>query len=113
MASTKPSFGKPLRRAQTVSGHSVSDDTNIVYIFLAVYDLRKVTQTFRSHFETSDIAVRFHRDDRLNSAGGGTVVAVRTSIGHHRVNLLHRGYLEGTTVEIHGALSGVFVVVAY
>ena len=52
-------------------------------------------------------------DDRPYSAGGGTAVEVRTSVGHHRVDLLHRAYLDATTEEIHGTLGGVLVVAAY
>ena len=52
-------------------------------------------------------------DDRPGTAGGGTAVAVRTIIGHHRVLLPARSHLEVTAVEIHNTLGGVLVVSAY
>ena len=54
-----------------------------------------------------------YRDDRVGRQGGGTAIAVRTSIGHHRVVLPQRTNLEATAIEVHGALGGVLVVSAY
>lgn len=58
-----------------------------------------------------------YRDDRPGPvnrpARGGTAVAVKTSIGHHRVDLPPRVHLEATAVELHGALGGIVIVSAY
>ena len=53
------------------------------------------------------------RDDRPSSAGSSIAIAVRTPIGHHRVVLPLRAYLEATAGDIHEALGGVFLVVPY
>ena len=66
-SSTKPLFVNPQRSyAQTVSMHSasgsVSNDAKVVHDFLAKYDLRKGSHTFRStrsRLETADVAERF------------------------------------------------------
>ena len=54
-----------------------------------------------------------YRNDRPGRAGGGTAIAVRANISHHRVDLPQRQHLECTAVELHGALGGVLVVSAY
>ena len=45
--------------------------------------------------------------------GAAGVVAVRTTIGHHRIILPPTTYLEVTPVEIHQALGGALLVSAY
>ena len=54
-----------------------------------------------------------YRNERPGTAGGGTAVAVRLSLDHHRVVLPATTHLEVTAVEILNTLGGVLLVAAY
>ena len=45
-----------------------------------------------------------YRNDRPGTAGGGTAVAVRLTLEHHRVVLPAMTHLEGTAVELLNTL---------
>ena len=51
-----------------------------------------------------------YRNDRPGTAGGGTGVAVRLNLEHHRVVLPAMTHLEGTAVELLNTLGGVQTV---